>query len=158
MHEREQNGHGHDLLEANGGTGRAAWRAVANVSDASLSGSEVPVASPDWNSPADEELNPMRAEEREAVREELEARLASSGVDLTGVESDEQILDLLDAVEAFDLARARRGGDSIVNTPESTQPDSSNLVIPARRDDETVSQYLARLRRATWALADGESE
>ena len=36
-----------------------------------------------WNNPADEN-NPLRTEERERVRDELEARLTANGVKLTG--------------------------------------------------------------------------
>ena len=100
-----------------------------------------------WNDQADE-TNPHRSEERQRVRDELEARLTRSGVALTGSESDQQIVALADALEAFEHARARRGGDSMVNTPESSRPDDQRFVIPVRRDDESVEQYLGRLRDA----------
>ena len=90
-----------------------------------------------------------RTDERQRVREELEGRLARGGVGLNGSESNEQLVDLSNALEAFDLARARAGGDSMVNTPESSQPDDRRLVLPLRRDDESVERYLVRLRGAT---------
>jgi len=105
-----------------------------------------------WNDPADE-ANPHRSEERQRVRDELETRLARGGVALTGSESDEQIVALADALEAFEHARARRGGDSMVNTPESSRPDDQRLVVPARRDDESVDQYIGRLREAARRLS-----
>jgi hypothetical protein len=90
-----------------------------------------------------------RSDERQRVREELEGRLARGGVGLTGSETDERLVDLSNALEAFDLARARAGGDSMVNTPESSQPDDKRFVLPLRRDDESVERYLVRLRGAT---------
>jgi len=99
--------------------------------------------------PAD---SPARAEERNGVRDELESRLVRSGVVLSGSESDEQILALADAVEAFEAARAAAGGDSMVNTLESSQPDDPHFVLPRRLDDETVEQYVTRVRDAAEAI------
>jgi len=105
-----------------------------------------------WDSPADEPVE--RTDERELVREELEGRLFGSGVMLTGSETDDQIVRLADAVEAFDQARARAGGDSMVNTPSSTRPDDARFVLPVRRDDESVDQYLGRIRTAAQAMRE----
>ena len=90
-----------------------------------------------------------RSDERQRVREELEGRLVRGGVGLNGSETDEQLVDLSNALEAFDLARARVGGDSMVNTQQSSQPDDKRFVLPLRRDDESVERYLVRLRGAT---------
>ena len=106
-----------------------------------------------WNNPA-EESNPHRTEERERVREELEARLDANGVKVTGFESDEQIVALSDALELFDATRERMGVDSMTNTLESSQPDDPRFVIPLRRDDESTDQYIARIQAATRRLAD----
>src|SRR5689334_12609503 len=56
--------------------------------------------------------SPARAEERNGVRDELEGRLTHSGVLLNGSETDDQILAIADAVEAFENARSAAGGDS----------------------------------------------
>ena len=106
-----------------------------------------------WNNPA-EESNPHRTEERERVREELEARLDANGVRVTGFESDEQIVALSDALELFDAARERAGADSMTNTFESSHPDDPRFVIPLRRDDESTDQYIVRIHAATRRLAD----
>lgn len=113
-----------------------------------------------WNDPrktgsdpiSDPAANPDAGQDRERVREELEVRLTRSGVALTGNESDDQIVALSDAVEAFEAARARRGGDSMVNTPESSRPDDLRFVIPTRRDDESADAYIRRVRAATERL------
>lgn len=110
------------------------------------------MASEEWGTPTEEPS--ARSDERERVREELEGRLFDNGVMLTGSESDEQIVRLADAVEAFDAARARVGGDSMVNTRSSSRPDDPRFVLPVRRDDEAVEQYIRRIR----AAADGMTQ
>ena len=96
--------------------------------------------------------SPARAEERNGVRDELEGRLIRSGVLLSGSESDEQILAIADAVEAFEAARSAAGGDSMINTPESSQPEDPHYVLPRRRDDESVDQYVIRVRDAAESI------
>ena len=106
-----------------------------------------------WNNPAGE-ANPLRTEERERVRDELESRLEANGVKLTGLESDDQIVALSNAFELFDTARERAGADSMTNTFESSEPDDIRFVIPIRHDDESTDQYIARIHAATRRLAD----
>jgi len=101
-----------------------------------------------------DDLSPLRSEQRQRVREELESRLTSDGILLNGTESDAQIIALSNALESFDTARQRVGGDSMVNTIESSRPDDPRLVLPSRRDDESVDQYIGRIREATRRLAD----
>lgn len=96
--------------------------------------------------------SPARAEERNGVRDELEGRLTRSGVLLNGAESDDQILSIADAVEAFEAARAAAGGDSMINSPESSQPEDPHFVLPRRRDDETVEEYVTRVRDAAESI------
>lgn len=107
---------------------------------------------PGWNDPAEDERNPTRREERTHVRDELVARLDARSVWLSGSESDDDVVALINAVEAFEAAVARLGGDSMVNTPESSEPYDEQLVLPMRRDDEPVGRYVDRLREATTEL------
>jgi hypothetical protein len=107
---------------------------------------------PEWNDPVDEVRNPHRAEERKHARDEMEARLREREIFLSGSESDEDILAMVDAVEDFEARVARLGGDSMVNTPESSQPDEERFVVPIRRDDESVERYVARARDAATRL------
>ncbi len=109
-------------------------------------------AIPGWNDPAEDERNPTRREERAHVRDELVARLDEHSILLSGRESDEQIVAMLNAIEEFEAAVARLGGDSMVNTPESSEPDDERLVLPMRRDDEPVEPYVDRVRAATEEL------
>ena len=105
-----------------------------------------------WNDPAEEERNPHRAEERRHTRDELEARLRERRIALTGDESDEDVLLIVNAVETFEERLAQLGEDSFVNTPESSQPDDAQLVIPKRRDDESAAAYAARIVAAAERL------
>ncbi|HEY2377642.1 MAG TPA: hypothetical protein VGH98_16840 [Gemmatimonadaceae bacterium] len=98
-----------------------------------------------WNDPADEERNPHRAEERRQTRDELESRLHERRIDLTGDESDEDVMLIVNAVETFEARIAQLGEDSFVNTPESSQPDDRRLVVPGRFADESASSYAARI-------------
>jgi hypothetical protein len=105
-----------------------------------------------WNDPADEELNPHRAEERRHSRDELEARLRERRIALTGDETDEDVLLIVNAVETFEGRLSQLGDDSYVNTPESSQPDDAQLVIPRRHDDESAASYAARIVAASERL------
>src|SRR4051812_20583069 len=103
------------------------------------------MATSGWNDPAEEERNPHRAEERRHTRDELEARLRERRIVLTGDESDEDVLLIVNAMETFEGRLAQFGEDSFVNTPESSQPDDAQLVIPMRNDDESAAAYAARI-------------
>ncbi|HKO14950.1 MAG TPA: hypothetical protein VJU87_01870 [Gemmatimonadaceae bacterium] len=105
-----------------------------------------------WNDPADEERNPQRRQERRDTRDELEARLRDRLVFVSGAESDEEIVQMIDAVEQFEARVAALGGDSMVNTPDSSSPDDVRLVVPARSDDETARHYIDRVREAAQQL------
>ena len=107
---------------------------------------------PGWNDPTEDERNPTRRTERGHVRDELIARLDDRSVWLSGSESDDEVVAMMSAVERFEAAVARLGGDSMVNTPESSDPDDERLVLPMRRADESVQSYLARLEQATERL------
>lgn len=92
--------------------------------------------------------NPLRDEQRQHVRDELEARLRHRGASLTGAESDEDVLALSNAVDAFERAVMQAGGDLMVDTPESSSPDNPRHVLPQRQGDENVASYVDRIRRA----------
>lgn len=107
---------------------------------------------PGWNDPAEDERNPHRADERRRTRDELETRLRDRRIALTGGESDEDIVQIVNAVEMFEDRLAQLGDDSYVNTPESSQPDDERFVLPCRLDDESPSTYAARIIAASERL------
>lgn len=105
-----------------------------------------------WNDPAEDRDNPNRREERRHVRDEFESRLREREVDLDGTETDAEIIEMIDAMEAFEARRAALGGDSFTNTMMSSQPDDEKLVLPQRRDDERARDWVRRVRAKTESL------
>jgi hypothetical protein len=100
------------------------------------------------NEPQDEIA--MRDEARAA--ETLRGQLVQRGVRLFGNESPEELGDIGDEVDLFDAARAALGVDSMRNAPDSAQPEDPRLVLPERRDDESVARYTARINAAAELL------
>ena len=92
-------------------------------------------------------------DERRRAREELAEHLRHRGVTLTGGESGEELLDLLDAVERFEAEVETSGGDLLVDEPIGSQPpiqpDDEAFVLPRRSADESVATFLRRVADAT---------
>jgi hypothetical protein len=103
----------------------------------------------DRNESIQEELDPHRREELHRVMLETADRLRQRGVSLTGRESSEELVSLLDAVEEYELAVERRGGDLMMDeSPEgkTPQPDDVHFALPRRGERESASDYLVRVR------------
>ena len=110
------------------------------------------MATSGWNNPAEDDRNPHRAAERERARAEFESRLRERRITVTGDESDAELVAIVDAVEQFERRVSQLGGDTFVNTPESSEPEDERLVLPLRRDDESGRSYADRVRRAAEEL------
>lgn len=104
----------------------------------------------------DELLNPHRSEEQARAREHTEDLLARRGVLLTGDESDEELADLWSAVERFESLVEARGGDTMTNAPDSSEPDNPAFVLPERRARESAAQYTRRILEAAAELTNLE--
>ena len=102
-----------------------------------------------------EMLDPHRQEEREAAATELSGRLAQKGVEVGSDEDPAQLADLLSAVEEFERAVIADGGDLMVNTPTSTDPQDTRFVLPTRRADEPLARYRERILASAEALKEG---
>ena len=98
--------------------------------------------------PLDDALTPSAREALERAEEGTEARLGKHEVRLDGSESVEELVEMLNAVEYFDAARARLGASSMTNTHESSRPEDTRFVIPERRADESPRGYSTRVRKA----------
>jgi hypothetical protein len=99
-----------------------------------------------------EELDPHRREELERAMQETSTRLRDRGVLLTGQESSEELVGLLEAVERFERAVELRGGDLFVDEGPggvTREPDDVHFVLPRRNSGEPVAIYLQRLEEAT---------
>jgi hypothetical protein len=93
-----------------------------------------------------------RREERARVGLDIASRLTDRGVTLTGSESSEELVTLLETVEGFERAVQAKGGDLMVDEPPDTrniQPDDVDFALPQRAADESVAQYVRRIRQAT---------
>lgn len=93
-----------------------------------------------------------RRAERARVGLDIAARLSDRGVTLTGSESSDELVTLLESVEAFERAVQAKGGDLMVDeAPDAAnpQPDDVDFALPQRAADETVVQYVRRIREAT---------
>ena len=111
-----------------------------------------------WNNPADEN-NPLRTEERERVRDELEARLTANGVKLTGSETDEQIVALSNAFELFDSARERSSrpgrttrATSFRSGATTSQPSSTLSACTPRRVGWPTTASAGELGIGVWGI------
>ena len=98
------------------------------------------------------DLNPHRDEDQERAARTITGQLMQRGIELAGDEDGDEAANLLSAVEAFEAAVAKRGGDSMTNAPDSNDPDYERYVVPRRKDDEGTRAYTARVLRAAQKL------
>ena len=96
--------------------------------------------------------------ERRDVAREVADRLRTRGIHLTGHESDEELVRLLEAVERFEAIVEERGGDLMVDEPVGDrpprEPDDLRFVLPARHDNESVQTFLTRIVIASERAAE----
>lgn len=90
-------------------------------------------------------LNPHRDEDRSHAAEMAYAQLRQRGVHVSGDEPAEELAQLLEAVERFELAVSAVGGDRMNNAPDSTDPDDRRLVLPERDGSEGAGAYAGRV-------------
>ena len=95
--------------------------------------------------------NRTETDDLERVSGEVANRLESLGIRLSGDESSEDLVQILEAVERFEQAVETRGGDLMVDEGprgETREPDDLHFALPLRHADETVQRYLERLAEA----------
>lgn len=97
-------------------------------------------------------LDPHRDEEQRRVRVETESRLDSRGIEVRPEDPDEAVADLLDAIERFENAVERRGGDLMVNRIGSSEPQDPAFVPPVRDPGEDIAAYIRQIEAATSRL------
>jgi len=97
----------------------------------------------------EERLDPHRREERAEAKAEAVARLRNRGVHVTGVETSEQIAEIMEAVERFEAEVEAHGGDLMVDSGQAHEPDDPIFLLPKRRGSESVAEYLGRIDTAT---------
>ncbi len=84
-------------------------------------------------------------------------RLRDRGVEVSGSETSQQLVRLVTAVEDFERAVERRGGDTFVNTPRSSEPERAEWVVPARASDEATDAYIRRVEAAVERVERGDA-
>ena len=100
----------------------------------------------------DDDLNPHRRDDQSRVAVEIRGNLRQRGVTIGDDEGGEELVSLLESVERFERARSALGGDSMINTPGTRQPERDEFVIPQRAGDESIAQYTARIDKAARSL------
>ena len=98
-----------------------------------------------------QDLNPNRIEEERHARQEAEYRLSERGIRVELKDSDEEVADMLDAIERFEAAVESKGGDLFVNRIGSSEPEDPAFVPPQRHEGESAADYRRRIETA----ADG---
>lgn len=104
--------------------------------------------------PHDEGGRVDRPDERDSVAQNVAGQLRQRGADVRDDETQDQLADLLTAVQRFERARSRLAGDSFVNTPGTDEPEDPMFVLPRRSDDDSVDDYIRRILLATQALQE----
>jgi hypothetical protein len=99
-----------------------------------------------------QDLNPNRVDEERHARQEAEYRLSERGIRVEPTDGDEEVADMLDAIERFEAAVEAKGGDLFVNRIGSPEPEDPAYVPPERREGESAAEYRLRLETATDAL------
>jgi hypothetical protein len=94
----------------------------------------------------------IRREERAALHSELIARLDQKGVHLAAKGSDADLADLLSAIDDFENAVEKAGGDLMLDSPDSSEPERPEWVLPHPHDGESVATYTKRVNSATERL------
>ena len=99
-----------------------------------------------------DELDRAGERDERMASETIRGQLIERDVALSGVETPEQLANLLTAVQEFERAVAVLGGDSMTNAPDSRDADDPDFVLPRRRDDERIGAYTARISAAAARL------
>jgi hypothetical protein len=103
--------------------------------------------------------DPRRDDSRDIARvtQELASRLRARGVAVSDGDSPDAVVRLLEAVEAFERAVEARGGDLMMDEPPAkgeAEPDDPHFLLPKRRANESVEQYIERLAAVTAAVRE----
>lgn len=96
---------------------------------------------------------PIRHDEDVALHEELINRLRQHGIALDfDAATTGELADLLSAVDSFEDAVEEAGGDLFVDSPDSSEPERPDFVLPHPHEHERVGTYTRRVTEATRRL------
>ena len=97
-------------------------------------------------------LDPHRAEEQRSARQDAVDRLRDRGIPVYPSDADDELADVLDAIERFETVVEAQGGDLMVNRIGSSEPQDPAFVPPIRGRDESAGDYQQRVLTAATAL------
>jgi hypothetical protein len=86
------------------------------------------------------------------ITEGITRRLVSRGIEIHEADAPDDLVAMIDAVDAFERAVIARGGDLMVDEPpphQSGEPDDPHFLLPLRAADESAAGYTNRLAAAT---------
>lgn len=98
------------------------------------------------------DLNRHRQDEQRRARAEAIERLMHRGVTISASAPVETVVDVLEAVELFERAVELKGGDLMVDTRPTREPDDPRFVLPKQRSSESLEDFARRVRNAANAL------
>jgi broad specificity phosphatase PhoE len=87
-------------------------------------------------------------DEQQRVADQVADRLRKRGVFVHPRDSAEDVATLLEAVEAFEAAVEKNGGDLMVDEPpvgQSAEPDNPEFVLPERHNGESAMAFASRI-------------
>jgi hypothetical protein len=79
-------------------------------------------------------------------------RLLARGIEFHEADAPDDLVQMIDAIEAFERAVIARGGDLMVDEPprhNAGEPDDPHFLLPLRAADESAAGYVSRLTAAT---------
>jgi hypothetical protein len=95
------------------------------------------------------------ADERRRDVAEAVVYLRSRRIEIPEDESPHGVVRLLSAVQQFENAVKERGGVVMIAGVTSRRTSKTRFMLPARRDDETVTAFAARVRTLAKRIASG---
>jgi hypothetical protein len=93
---------------------------------------------------------------QDTITPELQSRAMQKGIELNGTEAADELDNLLSAVDRFEAAVEERGGDLMVNMPQSSPPENPGFVLPHRKPGEHIVTYTERVHAAAEAVERGQ--
>ncbi|HEX5579995.1 MAG TPA: hypothetical protein VFX39_00365 [Gemmatimonadaceae bacterium] len=113
------------------------------------------MADPRHDRPADLGADRTAARDTDRAATQVRHQLEERGVRVHDDDPPGMLAEMLSSVEEFERAVARRGGDSFTNTPQSSDPDREDFVVPMRGDDESAEAYARRVSARARDIAPG---
>ena len=86
------------------------------------------------------------------VTGEIAGRLRARGIEVHDYDSPEDVVRMLESLEAFEQAVESAGGDLMMDEPPANhrgEPDDPHFLLPSRAADESGSAYVQRLAATT---------